>query len=141
MTARPRPDYSDARAAADPDAERARPTSTPPLKFALTTFVRPDAYPDARYRSGDAAEALSDDLIRRLFDEQFALRELVESGLDLALDPQRMRRFDPEGRFDHAVCLLHLDRLGETPWRQRTQLYRHGRLVTLVERTGRLVAP
>ena len=114
-------------------------TSVTPLKFSLTSFIGADTYRDEQFLSCEASRAESAKLAKRLFDEQIVLRNALEQ-LELHFHPMGVNCFDVQGQFDHAVCLLRLNKLGPSRFLIQTSFYKDNRLICTTRQDGVLAS-
>lgn len=110
-----------------------------PLKFSLTSFIQADAYCDEQFLSCEASRAETNKLTRRLFAEQVVLRNALDNGLNHSFKPMQVKCFDIQGQFDHAVCLLRLNKIGASRFLIQTSFYKDNKLIATTNQDGCLV--
>ena len=108
-----------------------------PQTFSLTSFSF-ERYDETQYLNCAAARAESQTLAERLFKEQIVLRNALE-GLELRFQVMNVNCFDVRGQFDHAVCLLRLNKLGPSRFLIQTRFYKDNQLICTTSQNGCLV--
>jgi hypothetical protein len=82
--------------------------------------------------------AVTQDLTKHLFETQKVLYESLQGGLSVELSELTLEHFDLAGRFDRAVCNLHLANRGPARFLLETRFFLEASLVTLATQEGLL---
>jgi hypothetical protein len=81
-------------------------------------------------------QTVSKTLAQQLFEKEDVLRKSLQNGLSLHWLDVALEHYDLEGRFDHAICQLHLTSRGPTRFSLETQFLRGTVLVTILKQEG-----
>jgi hypothetical protein len=107
-----------------------------PWLFTIEQSFHASAVSDKDILTQCIYQTISKTLVQQLFEKETMLRKSVQNGLSLRWLDVALEHYDLEGRFDRAVCQLHLSSRGPTRFSLETQFLRGTVLVTVLKQEG-----
>jgi hypothetical protein len=113
-------------------------TYNAPWLFSLEQTFQASSVTDKDILTQCIYQSVSKTLAQRLFEKEGVLKKSLQNGLSLRWLEATLEHYDLEGRFDRAVCQLHLTSRGPTRFSLETQFLRSTVLVTVLKQEGLL---
>jgi hypothetical protein len=113
-------------------------TYNAPWLFTITQTFHASAVTDKDILTHYIYQSISKMLAAQLFEKETLLKKSLQNGLSLRWLDSTLEHYDLEGRFDRAVCNLHLTNRGPSRFLLETQFLCDTSLVTVLKQEGLL---